>query len=57
MSAKAALRTAPQIVGQAERGNGRNGRAVRHAHLPTDEWQAQAVEVDPERPAGIDAVA
>ena len=55
--AKAALRAAPEIVGQAERRNGGDGGAVRHAHLPADERQAQAMEVDAERPAGIDAVA
>ena len=48
-------RATPEIVGEAERRHGRNGRAVRDPELPADEWKAQTTEVDPERAAGVEA--
>ena len=57
MAAKTALGSAPHVVGEAERRDRGNRRAVRQPDLPPDQRQAQAPEVDPERPARVDGVA
>jgi hypothetical protein len=53
---KAALRPAPEIVGEAERCDRGHRRTVRHPHLPADEWKPRPTEVDAERAAGIEHV-
>src|SRR5207249_12118957 len=48
---------AARTGGGAAGGHRGGGGTPRRGDLPADEWQAQATEVDPERPAGIDRVA
>ena len=57
MRAEAALLAAPEIVGEAQRGDRRDRRTIRHPDLPADQRQPEAAEVDAERAAGIDGVA
>src|SRR5204862_6268347 len=55
--AEAALRTAPNVVGEPERRDRGDGGAPDDSALPTDQRQPQATEVDPTRAAGAVHVA